>query len=34
MQYDLGYREMMYNPNSKPIKFDGFRKQAGLNTFF
>ncbi len=29
----LGFWEMMYNPNSKPVEFDGFRKQAGLNSF-
>ena len=29
----LGYWEMMYNPNFKPVEFDGFRKQAGLNSF-
>ena len=23
----------MYNPNFKPFEFDGFRKQAGLNSF-
>lgn len=22
-----------YNPNFKPVEFDGFRKQAGLNSF-
>ena len=29
----LGYWEILYNPNSKPVEFDGFRKQAGLNSF-
>lgn len=29
----LGYWEMMYNPTFKPVEFDGFRKQAGLNSF-
>lgn len=29
----LGCWEIMYNPNFKPIEFDGFRKQAGLNSF-
>jgi hypothetical protein len=29
----LGFWEMIYNPNSKPVEFDGFRKQAGLNSF-
>jgi hypothetical protein len=24
---------MMYNENFKPVEFDGFRKQAGLNSF-
>lgn len=28
-----GFWEMLYNPNFKPIEFDGFRKQAGLNSF-
>jgi hypothetical protein len=23
----------MYNPNFKPVEFDGFKKQAGLNSF-
>ena len=23
----------MYNPNFKPVEFDGFRKEAGLNSF-
>ncbi|MFT6865248.1 MAG: hypothetical protein ACJA08_000065 [Cyclobacteriaceae bacterium] len=23
----------MYNPNFKPLEFEGFRKQAGLNSF-
>ena len=23
----------MYDPNFKPIEFDGFRKQAGINSF-
>ena len=23
----------MYNPNFKPVEFDGFRKQSGLNSF-
>ena len=27
----LGFWESIYNPNSKPVEFDGFRKQAGLN---
>jgi hypothetical protein len=29
----LGFWELMYNPNFKPVEFDGFRKQAGLNSF-
>ena len=29
----LGFWEMMYNPNFKPVEFDGFRKQTGLNSF-
>lgn len=29
----LGFWETMYNPNFKPVEFDGFRKQAGLNSF-
>jgi hypothetical protein len=29
----LGIWEHLNNPNFKPIEFDGFRKQAGLNSF-
>jgi len=29
----LGYWELIYNPDFKPVEFDGFRKQAGLNSF-
>ena len=29
----LGFWEVMYNPNFKPVEFDGSRKQAGLNSF-
>lgn len=29
----LGFWEVMYNPDFKPIEFEGFRKQAGLNSF-
>ncbi len=29
----LGFWETMYNPNFKPVEFDGFRKQARLNIF-
>lgn len=29
----LGFWETIYNPNFKPLEFDGFRNQAGLNSF-
>ena len=29
----LGFWEQLYNQNFKPVEFDGFRKQAGLNSF-
>jgi hypothetical protein len=29
----LGFWESIYNANFKPLEFDGFRKQAGLNSF-
>ena len=29
----LGIWEALYNPNFKPLEFEGFRKQAGLNAF-
>ncbi len=29
----LGFWEQKYNPGFNPIEFDGFRKQAGLNSF-
>ena len=29
----LGIWEMIYNPDFKPVEFDGFRKEAGLNSF-
>ncbi|MFA6296471.1 MAG: KilA-N domain-containing protein [Patescibacteria group bacterium] len=29
----LGFWEIMYNPSFKPVEFDGFKKQAGLNSF-
>ncbi|WP_077350413.1 KilA-N domain-containing protein [Algoriphagus sp. A40] len=29
----LGLWEQMYNPDFKPLEFEGFRKQAGLNSF-
>jgi hypothetical protein len=29
----LGFWEKIYNPNFKPVEFDGFRNQAGLNSF-
>ena len=25
--------EQLINPDSKPVEFEGFRKQAGLNSF-
>lgn len=28
----LGFWEQLYNPNFKPVEFDGFRKQAGPTT--
>ena len=28
-----GFWEIIYNPNFKPLEFEGFRKQAGLNSF-
>jgi|SRR5690625_1304000 len=28
-----GFWEKLYNPDFKPVEFDGFRKQAGLNSF-
>ncbi len=28
-----GFWETMYNPDFKPLEFEGFRKQAGLNSF-
>ena len=27
----LGIREHLNNPDFKPVEFDGFKKQAGLN---
>jgi hypothetical protein len=30
----LGFWETIYNPDFKPLEFEGFRKQAGLNSFF
>ena len=27
----LGFWETIYNPNFKPLEFEGFKKQAGLN---
>jgi hypothetical protein len=29
----LGIWEQLNNPNFKPIEFDRFKKQAGLNSF-
>lgn len=29
----LGIWEQIYNPGFKPIEFEGFKKQAGLNSF-
>jgi len=29
----LGFWETIYNTNFKPLEFEGFRKQAGLNSF-
>jgi len=29
----LGFWETIHNPDFKPLEFDGFRKQAGLNSF-
>ena len=29
----LGIWEYLHNPNFKPVEFDGFRKEAGLNSF-
>jgi len=29
----LGFWEQLHNPTFKPVEFDGFRKQAGLNSF-
>lgn len=29
----LSFWESIYNTNFKPVEFDGFRKQAGLNSF-
>ncbi len=29
----LGIWESLYNPDFKPLEFEGFRKEAGLNAF-
>ena len=28
-----GLREQLNNPDFNPVEFDGFRKEAGLNSF-
>jgi hypothetical protein len=30
----LGIWEQIYNPDFKPLEFEGFKKQAGLNSFW
>jgi hypothetical protein len=30
----LGFWETIYNPDFKPLEFEGFKKLAGLNSFF
>lgn len=30
----LGLWEQLYNPQFKPLEFEGFKKQAGLNSFY
>ncbi len=29
----LGLWEILYNPHFKPLEFEGFKKEAGLNAF-
>src|SRR5215469_11168725 len=29
----LGFWETLYNPDFKPLEFEGFRREAGLNAF-
>lgn len=29
----VGFWVSIYNPNSKPLEFEGFRKRAALNSF-
>ena len=29
----LGLWEILYNPDFKPLEFEGFKKEAGLNAF-
>ncbi len=29
----LGFWETIYNPNFKPLEFEAFKKEAGLNSF-
>jgi len=30
----LGFWKIINNPDFKPVEFDGFRKEAGLNSFY
>jgi hypothetical protein len=29
----IGIWEQLYNPSFKPLEFEGFKSEAGLNTF-